>query len=63
MTVYLNMQTAKGRETVDSFTKGSDDAPAKSSDFRRYVSQMIDEYRLAGMNVYKSSRPCANWLD
>ena len=61
MTVYLNMQTSQGRETVDSFTKGSDDDPAKSSEFRRYVSNMIYEYHLSGMNVYKSSRPCANW--
>jgi len=60
MTVYLNWRGPQGRETVDEFTCD----PAQSyREYNRYINSMVNEYRLAGMNVYRSSRPCANWRD
>jgi hypothetical protein len=29
--------------------------------FRAEVRRLVGEYTLAGMAVYRSSRPCANW--
>lgn len=60
-TVYINMKTPQGVETVDEFTRGSDDAPAGVREFWQYVRSMIAEYRLAGMAVYRSGRPCKDW--
>lgn len=58
MTIYLNMKTNNVTETVDEFTK----EPTQSNkEFRQYVSKMIDEYRLAGMAVYRSSRCTNDW--
>ena len=60
MTVYLNMTSPQGRETVDEFSP----EPGQSlREFFAYVRTMIAEYRLAGMNVYRSSRPCKAWRD
>lgn len=58
MPIYLNMRTSQGVETVDEFTRGPEQSP---KEFRKYVSQMITEYRLAGMNVYRSSRCTKEW--
>lgn len=58
MTVYLNWRGPRGRETVDEFTKESDKS---AKEFRAYVNDMVIEYHVAGMNVYQSSRKCANW--
>ena len=59
-TVYLNWKGPKGRETVDEFTK----EPSESlKTFRDYVRKMCAEYFAAGMNVYRSSRPCKGWKD
>ena len=59
-TVYLNWKGPSGRETVDEF----EPEPGQSAkEFRFYVAAMCREYRLAGMNVYQSSRPCANWKE
>jgi hypothetical protein len=60
MTIYLNMKTSEGVETVDQFTMG-EDAPATYRDFRKYVSKMISEYNMAGMDVYKSQRCTNDW--
>jgi hypothetical protein len=57
-TVYLNMKTQQGIETVDEFSREEGQNP---KDFRKYVSEMVSEYHLAGMNVYKSSRPNKEW--
>lgn len=58
MRVFFNLRTSKGRETVDEFER----LPGQSTrDFLKYVREMSGEYRLAGMNVYRSSRCCANW--
>ena len=60
MTVYLNWHGPQGRETVDEFSP-EDGQTGKA--FRAYVREMVSEYHLAGMTVYRSSRPCANWTD
>ena len=60
MTIYLNMKTSEGIETVDQFTMG-EDAPSKYSEFRKYVREMIAGYRMAGMGVYKSQRCTNDW--
>ena len=58
MTVYLNMRTSQGVETVDEF---SPEQGQTGKDFRKYVSDMVSNYRMSGMNVYKSSRPTNDW--
>lgn len=60
MTTYLNLKTSEGVETVDQFTKG-EDAPKNYREFRRYVNEMLKEYHIAGMNVYKSQRCTNDW--
>jgi len=59
-TTYLNLQTPSGRETVDEFSKEKNQS---TKDFNAYVNQMVSEYHIAGMAVYKSSRPCLNWKE
>lgn len=60
MAIYLNMKTSQGVETIDEFTR-----PAEQSikEFRQYVNKMIGEYRLAGMNVYRSNRCTKDWAN
>lgn len=58
MKTFLNMKTSQGRDTVDEFEKQEGQS---SKEYRSYVRNMIREYSLAGMNVYSSSRCCANW--
>lgn len=57
-TIFLNMRTSQGVETVDEFTREENQSP---KDFRLYVSKMVKEYRIAGMNTYKSSRSTNDW--
>lgn len=57
-TTFLNLKTTQGRETVDQFDKQECQS---SKEYRAYVRSMVAEYQLAGMNVYSSSRCCANW--
>lgn len=57
-TIYFNIRTNQGVETVDEFTQGINQ-PIK--DFRRYVSNMHIEYHLSGQNVYLSSRSTNDW--
>lgn len=52
------MKSTYGVETVDEFTRENGQSP---KEFRKYVNQMVKEYRLAGMNVYKSSRCTKDW--
>lgn len=58
MPIYLNMRTNQGIETVDEFTR-----PIEQSikDFKKYINNIISEYRLAGMNVYRSNRCTKEW--
>lgn len=55
-TIYLNVRSSTGVETVDEFTRGSDNAPEDRKEFRLYINQMVKEYHTAGINVYKSQR-------
>ncbi len=57
-TVYINIKSHYGVETVDEFTEGED---GTGKDFRAYVREMVENYREAGCNVYISSRPCKEW--
>lgn len=57
-TIYLNLKSSTGVETVDEFTQ----EPNQTwREFRKYVSNMVSEYQLAGMNVYRSSRCTKDW--
>lgn len=56
--IYLNIRTFYGVETVDEFTREESQSPVE---FRKYVSAMVSEYRMAGMNVYRSSRCTKDW--
>jgi hypothetical protein len=59
-TIYINFKGSCGIETVDEFTI----EPAQSwLAFNRYVNEMIREYRMSGMNVYRSSRPTRDWAN
>lgn len=60
MTIYLNMKGPEGRETVDELSRA--DFPDRRS-FIKEANRLISEYSLCGMNVYKSSRMCANWKE
>ena len=57
-TIFLNLRTSQGVETVDEFTREIGQNP---KGFRAYVSKMVSEYHLAGMSVYKSSRCTKDW--
>ena len=56
--IYLNWNGPCGRETVDEVTP---DEFATPRAFRDEARRLVGEYTLAGMAVYQSSRPCANW--
>ena len=61
MTVYLNYRSTQGVETtVDEFTRG-DNAPAGIREFNAYVREMMADYHVSGIPVYRSSRPCKEW--
>ena len=57
---YLNMKTAHGTETVDEITR--EDFPSFRA-YRAEVKRLANEYRMAGMAVYTSTRPCKEWSD
>lgn len=66
MTVYLNMRSSYGVETVDEFSSeefqewnSKSEKPYKS--FLAYVQEMISEYHLSSMNVYRSQRCTKDW--
>ncbi len=61
-TVYLNVKTSQGVETVDQFTRG-EDAPENPKEFRAYLNAMCREYQSTGQNVYKSLRRTKDWLN
>lgn len=56
--IYLNIKTNLGTETVDEFSRTEGQDPRE---FNKYVREMQSEYRLSGMNVYKSSRCTNEW--
>jgi hypothetical protein len=57
-TIYLNIKTSYGVETVDEFSKEENQTP---KEFRAYVSKMVEEYHLSGMPVYRSTRSTKEW--
>lgn len=61
-TIFLNMRTSEGVETVDEFTRG-EDSPNDPREFRQYVTAMIREYHMTGQPVYRSSRPTRAWAN
>jgi hypothetical protein len=60
MPIYLNMRTSRVVETVDEFER---EISQSTKEFRQYVAKMIAEYRLAGMNVYRSIRCTKEWAN
>ena len=54
-TVYLNWRGPDGVETVDSLCRIGFDHEAN---FLAELRRLVAEYRLAGMAVYASRRPC-----
>lgn len=61
-TIYLNTKQHGKVETIDQFTRGID-APGEPKLFNRYVNDMIKEYKLSGINVYKSQKCTKDWLN
>jgi len=59
-TVYFNWNGPAGRETVDELSRVDFDQDAT---FRAEIKRLKAEYSLAGMDVYISTRACANWSD
>ena len=58
MTKYLNMKTVYGTETIDELTE-TDFLTFK--EFRVELKRLVNEYRIAGMQVYTSSRCTNDW--
>ena len=56
--IYLNMKTSEGVETVDEFSL---EEKQSNREFNLYVREMVKEYHLASMNVYRSSRCTNDW--
>jgi hypothetical protein len=57
-TIYLNIKTSQGVETVDEF---SQEKGQNFKEFRKYVNDMVREYHVAEMGVYKSGRCTKVW--
>jgi hypothetical protein len=60
MTIYLNLRTSEGVETIDQFTRG-EDSPQNPKEFKAHINAMIREYHISGQNVYKSTRSTKEW--
>ena len=56
--IYLNLKTAQGIETVDQLERNDFES---FKEYKIELKNMIINYRLAGMNVYKSQRACKDW--
>ena len=57
-TVYFNMKSPDGTETVDEINLCEFDS---RREFLDEAKRLKTEYQLAGMNVYFSQRACAGW--
>ena len=57
-TVYLNMRTSYGVETVDQICR--EDWPDRKS-YLNELKSMVENYHLSGMNVYTSRRCTKDW--
>ena len=61
-TIYFNMRTNYGIETVDEFTQG-ENAPQNWREFRKYINEMLRNYIQSGMYVYTSQRSTKEWRE
>lgn len=57
---YINLKTNYGVETVDQLDPKDFDT---KKEFRIELNRLINEYHIAGMNVYRSSRCDKMWRD
>ena len=57
-TVYINMKSSYGTETVDEVNTTEFPNP---KEFRKAVRNIIVDYRQGGMPVYTSSRCTKDW--
>ena len=57
-TIYFNMKTSYGTETVDELSKEDFET---WKDFYREVRRLVLEYHICGMNVYTSKRCTKDW--
>jgi hypothetical protein len=63
--IFLNWKGPQGRETVEEI-RAEDLAEYWAGDqnaARKEARRLVSEYAMCGMNVYTSSRPCANWKE
>lgn len=58
MIIYLNIKTNYGTETIDELNL-SDFQTYR--DFKKELSRLTYEYRLSGMQVYRSQRSTKEW--
>ena len=56
--IYINTKTSQGVETIDEFNI---EPQQSNKEFKKYINKMINEYNIAGINVYKSSRCTKDW--
>ena len=52
-TIYFNLKTSEGTETVDHFTK---EEGQTNGQFKKYIREMLTEYHKGGQMVYTSQR-------
>ena len=57
-TVYFNMRSSYGVETVDELSLSDFDT---YKEFRAEVRRLVSEYRVCGMGVYTSQRATKEW--
>lgn len=57
-TVYFNMKTNFGVETVDQCISSEHES---NKDYKAEIKNMLSNYHLARMNVYLSSRCTNDW--
>lgn len=55
------MKTRFGTETVDELDRKDFKGVHGFSEFRKEKRRLVEEYRMAGMNVYSSSRCTRDW--
>ena len=57
---YINMKSSYGTETVDELNPN--DFPSRR-EFSVELRRLVNEYRIAGMDVYTSTRCTKDWKD
>ena len=55
MMIYFNLKTQYGVETVDQLDSKDFES---FREFQNEARRLMEEYQLAGMNVYRSQRSC-----